>query len=228
MRFPAGFAFIDDEHALDWIKERVRSENVLGTQINSLVPCDFDSYIRIFHPAQLNDAGKVRSVSWQEVAQWSGKTFRPSSQFHAVAGPALGTPSFPFAEPVQGLLDDEVCEALVRNLVTPEDTPQHCFFALWEGYSEIRNEAPSRVGVMFMGSKYMVGSAPIDRACKFPVSPSYWWPSDRHWVVVTNIDLDSTIIACDPVVASRILSDGSLEAVKVSPEARIDLWSDDE
>jgi len=43
-------------------------------------------------------------------------------------------------------------------------------------------------------------------------SPNLWWPDSRKWAVVTDIDLEHTIVGCDESVATLLTADPLLEA----------------
>lgn len=46
-------------------------------------------------------------------------------------------------------------------------------------------------------------------------SPSQWWPADRAWVVATEIDFDSTLVAGSEALVQEIVHDDELEAFRV-------------
>ncbi|MFB9313402.1 hypothetical protein [Nocardioides plantarum] len=55
-------------------------------------------------------------------------------------------------------------------------------------------------------------------------SPSYWWPQDHSWVVHTEVDYDSTVIAGDARLADALLADPGLECHRVTRQTS--LWHD--
>lgn len=59
-----------------------------------------------------------------------------------------------------------------------------------------------------------------------PQSPSIIWPEDRAWVVVTEIDFDSTIVAGSHALIDEIVSDPAIEALEV-PEGADLGWEAD-
>ena len=52
-----------------------------------------------------------------------------------------------------------------------------------------------------------------------------WWPEDRLWFVATEIDFDSTLVACTRACANALLR-SELEAMEVSAETRLDIDGD--
>jgi hypothetical protein len=77
------------------------------------------------------------------------------------------------------------------------------------------------------GRSYLLFRGPIDAACAFEpmvghrVSPSYWWPDDRAWSVVTEIDGYSTYVGGDRGTVDAILRHEELETIKVDRQVRI-------
>ena len=58
-------------------------------------------------------------------------------------------------------------------------------------------------------------------------TPNMWWPEDRGWFVATEIDFNSTLVACTRACATALLSTGhGLEAMEASPETRLDVYGD--
>lgn len=57
---------------------------------------------------------------------------------------------------------------------------------------------------------------------RHPQSPNWWWPDDRAWVVVSELDAPSTYIGGSAELARAILDEPRLEAVPSGPEHRFD------
>jgi hypothetical protein len=53
------------------------------------------------------------------------------------------------------------------------------------------------------------------------VSPSFWWPEDRAWIVVSEIDGTSTYVAGTRETIDEVLGSTLLEAVEVTRAARM-------
>jgi hypothetical protein len=58
-------------------------------------------------------------------------------------------------------------------------------------------------------------------------SPSLVWPADRSWVLVTEIDFDSTIVAGSSELIRALCADDGLEALPI-PEGADLTWNGDE
>ena len=60
----------------------------------------------------------------------------------------------------------------------------------------------------------------------WPYFPQLWWPDDRAWCVVTDIDLDSTYVGAGEEGVARLLADPVLEVVPASLDDRVDMGAD--
>lgn len=52
-------------------------------------------------------------------------------------------------------------------------------------------------------------------------SPHLWWPEDRAWVVVSEIDYDSTLVAGTQALAEALLEHPDIECLEVSPDTSL-------
>lgn len=57
-------------------------------------------------------------------------------------------------------------------------------------------------------------------------SPSLLWPEDRSWVMVSEVDFDSTIVAGSPALIEALCADEQLEALPISEGADL-TWGAD-
>ena len=89
------------------------------------------------------------------------------------------------------------------------------------------------------GRNYLLGRGPIGVVCDLDsqplgsdswptldLTPQIWWPEDRAWVVATEIDFDSTIIATTNAGAETLLNCEALEALLVPSDGRLDVGGD--
>lgn len=58
-------------------------------------------------------------------------------------------------------------------------------------------------------------------------SPSILWPDDHAWVMVSDVDADSTIVAGSPELIAELCADAQLEAFPISEGVRL-TWDADE
>ena len=57
-------------------------------------------------------------------------------------------------------------------------------------------------------------------------SPNLWWPDDHAWCVATEIDFNTTYIACDQATRDEILALPDIEAFAIDPASGITTTSD--
>ncbi|WP_155288501.1 hypothetical protein [Rhodococcoides fascians] len=79
-----------------------------------------------------------------------------------------------------------IIEVLARSTNTPDD----CFFAIWEGNTTldyIRDSAPT---TNIAGYDYFLLRGPVSRATDTlcGLSPNLWWPTDHAWCVAQHFD----------------------------------------
>jgi hypothetical protein len=83
-------------------------------------------------------------------------------------------------------------EVLARSTNTPDD----CFFAIWEGNTAldyIRDSAPT---TNIAGYDYFLLRGPVSRATDTlgGLSPNLWWPTDHAWYVAQHFDFPGAYI----------------------------------
>ena len=132
--WPPDFEPCHDLAPADWLRPRLQPwGSGMGTPVTSIVPVGFDAYVRVFHP--VGAPAPAEFVTWQEVADWSGRTFHPLAQFERMSIPVRpnpGPPPFDHA-PCHGTLISPICDMLVRQLARLTTTPSTCYFAIWDG-----------------------------------------------------------------------------------------------
>lgn len=68
---------------------------------------------------------------------------------------------------------------------------------------------------------------PLDAACGFEpsgwyASPNLWWPDDRAWIVLTEVDGYSTYVGGSRPLVHDLLSSRDVETIEVTLDTRID------
>ena len=86
-RPPDGLEVMNTVDPAEWVREGLwaydREKGVLAGEI---IPEGFDSYARVFHPAELQRPDQSwEKVRWSDVAGWNGKVVHPQMQFHRIA-----------------------------------------------------------------------------------------------------------------------------------------------
>jgi hypothetical protein len=68
---------------------------------------------------------------------------------------------------------------------------------------------------------YFLFSGPLDAACGFEpsgwyTSPNLWWPEDRAWIVITEVDGFSTYVGGGRSALQDLLASSDVEAIEVT------------
>lgn len=215
------------------------------------MPRGFASYCRLFHPARDEDEERVR---WAQVAGWSGRTVHPLMAFEGISVPAsgFGVGEAPWREdPTHGSLDEDDAVALAEFLAGFTDTPDRCFFAIWEGYGKFSpggmsvlsygggkgkalsppDEVLSAERIKGVGRDYLLYSGSLSEIGSFFAgfwrdSPSIWWPEDRSWCVATDIDLDSTYIGGTAGCIDALTNSPRFEILPTTIDAPVHMQAD--
>ena len=237
-RPPDGLEVMNTVRPAEWVKERLWTHNrEKGVLAGEIVPEGFDSYVRVFHPAerQLPDLSWEK-VSWFDVAEWNGKVVHPQMQFHRMANatepPRYRSPEWGQA-PSMGDLPEDECRSLVSILKEFTSTPERCYFCLWHGYGFLGGWSWRRTPTLKVpdfGREYFLLEGPLDAVMSFyprwRQSPNIWWPEDRTWCVATEIDFMWTFVGGSEECIEKVLACPDLEALPISLDARVDAYGD--
>jgi hypothetical protein len=74
---------------------------------------------------------------------------------------------------------------------------------------------------------YFLFRGPLSSACAFEVDgwyigPNLWWPNDRAWIVITEIEGYSTYVGASRETAEALLVDPEIETIEVPLDVRMD------
>ncbi len=224
--------------AADWIRDETHG---FAESVASLLPDRYEAYARVFHPAGrgVDDEEEVR---WAQIAGSTNRRFHPAAQWPHIAfteeihnindayrsGESLVWDS----APEEGSLDEELARRLIRVLSPRTSTPQHCWFAVWEGWGGLSSDALKAPRFELPGRAYFLFEGPIEAAAEsfWPdfqfQSASLWWPDDRAWCLATEVDFQSTYIGGSHACVQAVVSDETLEALEVELGQGVD-WASD-
>lgn len=243
---PEGFAFATDAAPAHWIVERLKPWGKERVSLWSFMPDVFGAYARVFHP--FFGSGMTR-VRWSELAERRGIGLSPTTRFKDVTEGATGDAGWEH-EPQEGTLDEASVHAL-RDVLAPfTETPQRCWLAVWMGWGSWRPgsravlvatnepgrstpqtgvaEPPSEAAVIrTQHREYYLLHSSLDLLPSFGIlgwhqSPSIWWPEDKAWCVVTEVDGYSTYVGGTEPCVDAIVSSTRLDAVAVPADAPMD------
>jgi len=126
---PEGAELQLDTAPADWIADRLLPWGAdVGTRVCAIVPVGYEAYLRVFHHAEEHVGSESIRRRWSELAQRSGRQMHPAVQFDRLAWPN---------PPQEGSLDRQEATALVSLLRAHTTTPNHCWLAIWHGFSEL-------------------------------------------------------------------------------------------
>ncbi|MFC9360907.1 hypothetical protein ACFTZB_30575 [Rhodococcus sp. NPDC057014] len=225
-----GLRIAADTTAGTWIVEHVHN---FDHTVAALVPPVFPAYARIFHPASTLDD---KSVRWAAVAEANGTVAHPVMEWGSIVGSwhTSEQEGMWHDSPSRGSLPVRTARALADVLRRFTGTPDHCWFAHWEGSGYItppsnypRLPMPSRDMVLFSGS---IDLADIQFGAdkQFPggMSAHLWWPDDHAWCVATDIDLMTTYLGASAECVDAVLANAELEALPATPAQKV-TWDSD-
>lgn len=201
-----------------------------GNYVAAVIPGGFTAYARILHPAY--DIRTRQEVSWREVAIRNGHTPHAQMQWQSIAASGSAHRPQEFDEPATGHLPEIGARALVDILARFTDTPEDCRFAVWEGWGIIDRDRWSGAASLRLPDRtYILLRGPIEAATRsisppFRQSAGLWWPRDRAWCVVTEIDLMWTYVGGSVDCIEAILSDDRLESWPATLDDRVDIHGD--
>lgn len=201
-----------------------------GKSLRSWIPEGFESYVRILHPAYIR-IGKDRStrevsVPWTTVSEWSGKRLHASSHIQdlmvRVDGHDWRRRGEGGLEPYQGRLEMTSLSCLLTHLAGKTSTPRKIWMLIWFGYGG----TPDTIGLPVdvsealtrSGRKYVLRLGEIassEKETEYTLGenpPTFWWPTDRSWFAVCDIDAASTYVGGSKELVEQILKDPVLEA----------------
>jgi hypothetical protein len=212
-------AWLRDVTEASWIAERLHP---WFQDTGSIIPEGFERYARLFHPVEAAGGGSER---WAAVAARNGRLVHPEMQLHMINRPvrsALPDDHHPGPDYNSGSLPHSERIVLVEHLRGATRTPGECWFCVWEGFGgmdhqgvEERLELPNRSYLLARGSiddaTQSVLDAPWDQ------SPNLWWPSDRAWLVATEIDYAWTYVGGSQALIEALLREQRLEGLPALP-----------
>jgi hypothetical protein len=206
-----------------------------GVRVGDVLPTGFDAYVRIMHPVPTPDG----PAAWTDIAGRTGRVAHPRMQWQAIAYPAQGyqAPAVTGDGPAQGAFPLDLMASLIDILSIHTAMPETTHYTVWAGTAGIPEsdtvtiDHGGRAHLLFVADISAGARAFVLDAHGEPVephvSPHLWWPDDHAWVVATDVDFRSTMVAAPRTCADQILADPAFEAFEVGVEDRADLGGDD-
>jgi hypothetical protein len=222
----AGRPLEDDDSAAAWI----------ASASGWIVPTVFSAYARVLHPAIRYAGDDDVEVPWAEVADANVAVAHPLMQWPAITGGwefVHEDDQSPLWDdsPAEGHLPVSVASRLVDVLRRHTTTPDDCWFGVWAGFGwfvDVRRPAETNL----LGRDYWLLRGPIELAAANTApepaeqSANIWWPADRAWCVVTDIDQMSTYVGGSRACIDELLAAPDLEVVPAAVSDRLDMGAD--
>jgi hypothetical protein len=212
--------------SVDWLIGKLDC----GHSLRSWIPSGFERYVRILHPAYIG-IGKDWStrevpVPWSSVSQWSGKRLHATSHIQDLMVRADGHDwrrrGEGGYEPRQRELESASLSCLLNHLAEKTSTSQEIWMLIWTGWGGMSDTVGLPVEVSESltksGRTYVLRLGAIDSSEKESehtfdeYAPTFWWPVDRTWFVICDLDASSTYVGGPKELIAQILGDPSLEA----------------
>lgn len=204
------------------------------------VPKVFESYARIFHPAQDREGN---AYTWAEVARRLGRVAHREMQWHQLVGSSdssnFSGSKWDGNSPLLGEMPVDDVGRLRDVLAAQTDDPAHCFFGFcWINHSYYLRTLPSeeiakpQLKLPF-GRDHLVFAGPLDAVDVlggtervWRESPSLIWPADRSWLVASEVDFDSTLVGGSRELVEALVAASGLEVYEVEPGTSLASFSD--
>lgn len=246
---PPGVELKNDLEPSRWIASRLLPwDGQSGTCVANRVPTAYSAYIRILHPAGDRAHEEDRPVTWREISDWSGTTYHAAMQFPPdLQRPPTANRSAIYRRPICGRLEEGSLFGRIRSVVRLHD--KYTLLArhlggtrFWHypasvsfipdpgtdfGLSDLAARVRSSPMFEHPHRRYLLARSPwssVVELCRVPlgITSNLVWPDNRTRCLATEIDLDSTRVACDEECAAALLADGRLEALRIQPNDRLD------
>jgi hypothetical protein len=211
-----------------WISS-ARRGGARGT-LAALVPSVFEAYARVFHPAVRYAGDDDVEVPWREVAAHNGTVAHPLMQWPALTGSwayltSVNQPPVWDDAPSDGHLPVPVAARLAAVLARHTRTPEDCRFGRWAGFGFDSAALEPLPQLLLRGGHdvVIVRGTVADAVRNLAPEPheqsaNLWWPTDRAWCVVTDIDLMSTYVGGTGACIADLLATPGLEAAPAAPD----------
>ncbi len=191
--------------------------------VAGLLPA-FPAYARVFHPAVRYAGDDDVEVPWAEVAAFTGTRTHPLMQWHTISGSWETHPSEEQSTlwddgPAEGHLPVPVAGRLAGVLARHTTTPRGCRFGRWDGYGyDLPDpDVPPRLQLHGNRDVVLVRGTVADAVRNLAPEPheqsaNLWWPDDRAWCVVTDLDAMTSYVGGTAECIAEVLAGPGIEA----------------
>lgn len=194
----------------DWLTSEFPGPPLL---VSTFVPETFPRVIRVLNPFVGAGGRKLR---WSAVGQELGIPIDGTAngeklcrKYEARTGEKVNVDF--------GTLDPEIASAVADVLSRHTSTPDECYFAVWIGYSGIRDDLTKAPVVLLPPERQMYLLQGPVRAAAEAIDEHQsrrslrWWPADKAWCVGNDLYADSVYVAASQETIQALTDDPRLE-----------------
>jgi hypothetical protein len=124
----------------------------------------------------------------------------------------------------------EITRRALRVLADFTKTPDHCYFCVWDGYSDVQLPTPSqRTPVLHgPGRQYFLLRGSLREFAdwesvlgtdEYPPPPAFAWPADRRWCFASDVDPHWAGVGGAPEAILALAEDDHLKVKPTDPAA---------
>lgn len=206
---------------LDVLRPWTSGEQTLP--VASFVPETFPAVVKVLHhwAGPEGDA----ELTWEQVADQAGlRSLQALSQTRLAEGPPEVQG---WRSPPQGQMDHRTAAGLVAVLQAATDTPEDVFVAVWTGWGGFPYQRFAGAVVLpteARGHRLLRGPLtgvlqPVSDHAEALETSGIWWPADRSWVVVTEVDFEWTFVAGSQALMDQLANHSDLEVLHTDMDA---------
>ena len=211
----------DGEQAAWWL-DQLDDWGRDGIPVSAFVPASFPAVCQVLHPWDGPDGEPVR---WHRLAN-DPRVAELGASYQTRDGLVHAFASRSGLGGHMGELDAVTAAALVEVLGHATTTPDDVFAAVWVGWGDVPPQRfPGAAELNTQGRGHFLLRGPLtgvlDSVAVDSDRPTagLWWPTDRAWFVVTEIDLEWTFVAGSIALVEQLQQDPRLEVIRTSFDA---------
>lgn len=194
---------------------------------------------------------ETERATWAQTAASFGTIMHATAQYSRLlrreygdSDGAIAPDGWRYGDSDEGRLDADSVATVAAVLSRHTTTPDAGTAAIWEGWGDLRREAATaprfelhrntgRGYVLFeAGANDFANASWPDHApwvddSRWSHSPSILWPDDHAWVLATEIDFDSTLVAGSAALIRELMQTPGLEVWPIGTDADLTRDGDD-